>query len=281
MPANAKDMLLSNQGLNWTFIGPPKSGKTHLARTAAEWAIKKGMLVKAFIAPRAELIGYAQRDIEYEILEDPTWDSAARNFTTQMSDTFDRQLAVWEKATPAPGLLILDTMNKGPSMGVMRKIIREEGDDNFQKLNNKFQPYVTYALRMESLMARIDLFRWRTNAHVIMLWHQEMKEYEAAGISHVEQEKVGGQFKTFTHYKQAMLPDMWGKKAQESVLAYTDVAFYTQPVINSNPYRCELKVLSDGVRQAGARMPILGALQRMQSVPNDFAALMSVVEGVK
>lgn len=276
---NAKDLSLAQQGLNWTFIGPPKSGKTHLARTAVDWVLAQGKPVKAFIAPKAELVGYIGKDVEYEILEDPEWDSATKHFTTGMGDTFDKTLAAWEKQPV--GLLVLDTMNKGPSTGVIHRIIREEGNDNFQQLNNRFQPYVTYALRMESLMARLDLFRWRTNAHVLMLWHQEMKEYEPAGISHVEQEKVMGQYKTFTHYKQAALPDMWGKKAQESVLAYTDVAFYTQPVVGSNPYRCELKVLADGVRQAGARVPILGALQRMPSVPNEFDVLMKVVGAVK
>lgn len=252
---------------------------SHLARTAAQYVLAKGKPVKAFFAPRAELVGYAGLDIEYEVLEDPEWDSANAKFITSMQDTYDRQLLAWEKATPAPGLLIIDTMNKGPSTGVLHRIIREEGNDNFQKLNNKFQPYVTYALRMESLMARLDLFRWRTGAHIIMLWHQAMKEYEAAGVSHVEQEKVQGQFKTFTHYRLAMLPDMIGKQAQESVLAHSDMAFYAEPVPSSNPYRCQLRVLADGVRQAGSRVPILGDLQKLpQGVPNDFAQLMQVIE---
>ena len=278
MPSNAKDLDLTKQGLNWTLIGPPKSGKTHFARSAVDWVLARGKSAKAFIAPRAESVGYAGRDMEYEVLEDPEWDSANKRFETNMAATFDKQLALWEKATPTPGVLVLDTMNKGPSTGVLHRIIREEGNDNFQQLNNRFQPYMTYALRMEPLMARLDLFRWRTGAHVIMLWHQEMKEYQPSGISHVEQDKVGGQFKTFTHYRQAMLPEMWGKQSQESVLAYSDMAFYTAPVLNSNPYRCQLHVLSDGVRQAGSRVPILGDLQRMPNgVPNEFGKLMDVV----
>lgn len=280
MPSNAKDLSLATQGLNWTLIGPPKSGKSHFARSAARWVLEQGKTVRAFIAPRAESVGYAGLDIEYEVLEDPDWDSAAKKFSTTMQETYERQLVAWEKQ-PC-GLLIIDTMNKGPSTGVLRRIIREEGNDNFQQLNNRFQPYMTYALRMEPLVARLDLFRWRTGAHVIMLWHQEMKEYQPSGISHVEQDKVGGQFKTFTHYRQAMLPEMWGKQVQESVLAYSDMAFYTEPVLNSNPYRCQLRVLADGVRQAGARVPILGDLQKMPNgVPNEFGKLMDVVRGVK
>src|SRR3990167_759709 len=287
--ANSKDLNLTAVGLNIDVIADPGGGKSHFARSAAEWAARNGKKAVGLISPRAEVLSYAGVDMDYpDDYSDPEWNPSAKSFKTMMEVVAERELAKGE-ARPALGVVFFDTFKAGPSEGIWRKIVAECGTDDFTTMGgNARQPYVTYASRMTRLMDRLDLLRWRKNVHVIKLWHQDIREYEGAGQARKEQEKVGQGFKTVVHWDLAKLPELRGQIMRQSILKWSDIAFYGEPVVGSNPFLCKLILLPGGTRMAKSRLPIIKALQNpsatfgsgAQDVPNDFGKLMGVVQAL-
>ena len=288
--ANARELDLTKQGLNWDIIGNPGGGKSHFARTAVAWANARGKKGVGLVSPRAEALSYAGADFEYpDDYSDTDWNPGLKQFKTTMEAVAEREIAAWEKRDDI-GVVVFDTMNAGPSEGIWRKVVAEAGTDDFTALGgNARQPYVTYASRMTRLMDRLDLLRWRKGCHVIKLWHQDVREFEGAGQARKESEKTASGFKTVVHWDLAKLPELRGQIMRQSILKWSDVAFYAEPVEGSNPFRCKLIVLPDGTRMAKTRLPIIRALQApsqtfgsgAQDVPNEFGKLMQVVAGVK
>lgn len=276
---NAKELDLTKVGLAIDLVADPGGGKSHFARSAIKHVTALGKKAVGLLAPLAEALSYAGVDFEYpDDFVDPAWDPANRVMTTNMDKVMERELQRWEKMDDL-GLVVLDTTNAGPSEALWRRVVAEAGTDDFTALGgNARQPYVTYASRMTRLMDRLDLLRWRKNCHVIKLWHQDIREFEGAGTARKESEKTQSGFRTVVHWDSVRLPELKGQIMRQSILKWCDVGFYCEPVVGSNPHRCQLKVLPDGTRLAKTRLPILSALQKMPDVPNDFGKLMQVIQ---
>lgn len=265
---NTKNYNPASDGMMVSLIGPPKAGKSHFARSAT----KVGKTF-AFLALE-ELPGYAGADVEYQLLVDAEWRPSEKSFKVHAYKAMMAKLAEVEKRDDIK-VVVVDTMSAGASEAIWNDVMAGYGTDDPRSLGgNSRQPYVTYASRMTELMTRLSLLRFQKKMHVIVLWHEDVREFEGAGAPRKETE---GNV-TRVHWDMARLPMMKGSLRQD-ISKWPDFNFYVEPVIGSNPHRARLVVVPpDGTRQiAGARLDVVADLQKLKEVPNDFKALVDVV----
>ena len=155
MPNNARDYNPVSSGLFLGIIGPPKAGKSYMARSAARLG-----KTFAFLAPSAEAASYAGCDMEYEVLVDDAWRPSEGKFVASAYKTLMARLKELE-ARDDLRVLIFDTMSAGPSEAIWHDVMSYYGSDDPRQLKNSREPYVTYRSRMTELLDRLDLLRDR------------------------------------------------------------------------------------------------------------------------
>ncbi|MCI0349097.1 MAG: ATP-binding protein [Acidobacteriales bacterium] len=254
-------------GFSFGLIGPPKSGKTHACLSTAKLPGEK----YAFVAPVGECVAYENSGIQAEAYFDEDWKPSEGSFKSTGYVRMMAKLKELEKKSNL-GVVIFDTANRGPSELIWHYVMQGYGTDDPRTLGgNSRQPYVTYASRLTELLERLDLLRYRAGCHLVMTFHEDMREAEGVGTPRREVE--GG--KTVTHWDHARLPMLRGGMRQD-VAGWFDAAFYCEPVQGSNPFRCKFVVFPDAQRQAGTRLKIIKELQVQKEVPNDVAQLVAL-----
>lgn len=257
---NAKDYSPARDGITVNVIGEPKAGKSHFARSAA--SVGK---VFALLAPE-ELPGYAGHDIEYEIIQPAGWERVP-------------PLLEALKKRDDVKVLVVDTANAVLGDPLWRHVLKGYNVTDPRDLGGRSRdPYLTYGLRMEELLNQLLLLRYEKKMHVIALWHQDIREFEGLGTPRKEDEKVGGGSKTVVHWDLARVPMARGA-IRQIITKWFDFSVYVEPVIGSKPHRSRLiPVPTDMTRTlAGVRLDVLGELQKLNEVPNDFGKLVEVV----
>lgn len=260
---------MTQPGIWLGLIGSPGTGKSHTARTAL--SLGKTVL---FAAPLGELDSYPAPSANLEVvpLTEEQWRPSEGKF---VSTAYKQLMSAWaevEKRTDVK-VVIFDTMNFGPSDAIWNKIMEGNGTDDPKKLPNPYQPYTVYQSYVRELMGRIDLFRFRTGAHILSLWHEDVREM--SGLGTPRKETVGS--KTQVHWDVARLPNMRGG-IRDDILGWCSLAFYCEPVLQSNPFRCRLVVTPDNTRLAKSRGGLVTALQKEKEIPNDFPRLLKMME---
>ena len=277
---NAKDFSPVAHGLVTNIIGPSGGGKSHFARSAVRWANAQGRKAFAFLSPIAELASYAGLDMEYEPLVDVDFNSVAH--VQQGTAMQSKTLSVHDKALVALGqrddisVLIYDTMNAGLSTAVRNGILASQGIARPQEGKNVWSPYQIYPLWMEEQLNKIDLLRYRKKMHVIYLWHQAMKELSGFGKMRKE---MGPDGKLGTRWDEAMQAEVFGQAFAPVIARFADAYFFVEPVVGSKPFRCRLVAVPDDLRLTKGRPEnIMGRLQAVPEIPNDFPTLLKVIE---
>jgi hypothetical protein len=261
---------MTTPGVWLACISPPGAGKSYLGASAA--TLGKTVL---FAAPLGELDSYPAPGPNLEVvpLFDENWRPSEGKFVSGGYRVLMDAMAALEKRTDVK-VVIFDTMNYGPSDVIWNKIMEGNGTDDPKKLPNPYQPYLVYQSYVKELMGRLDLFRYRTGAHIISLWHEDVRESEGVGAP--RKETVGT--KTTIHWDVARLPNMRGSIRQD-ILGWCSYAFYSEPVLQSNPFRCRLVVVPDSTRLAKSRnAAVIAALQKEKEVPNHFPKLLALIE---
>lgn len=261
----------NKRGFSFGLIGPPKSGKSHACVSAAALPGYK----YAFVAPVGEVVAYDGSGIEAEAYYDELWKPSERSFKATGYTRMMAKLKELEARTDL-GCVIFDTTNRGPSELIWHHVLSPYGTDDPRELGgNSRQPYVTYASRLTELLERLDLLRYRTGCHLVMTFHEDVREAEGVGVPRKETE--GG--KSVLHWDVARLPMLRGAMRQD-IAGWFDAALYCEPVLQSNPYRCKFVAFPDATRAAGSRLPIMPALQKMKEIPNDIPTLVRLAEEV-
>lgn len=255
-------------GLWFGLVGAPKSGKTHACLSVARLPGEK----YAFVAPLGELIAYEGSGITAEPYIDEGWLPSEGKF---VSTAYAKMMAKLKELSESPpgklGAVIFDTMNRGPSELIWHYVLSGYNTDDPRTLGgNSRQPYVTYGSRMTELLERLDLLRYKTGAHVITTFHEDIREVEGSGVARKEFEKD----KMTVHWDVGRLPMLKGSMRQD-IMGWPDVAFFTEPVIGSAPFRCKFIVSPDKERSVGTRSQKLRKALTGE-IPNDIARLVEL-----
>lgn len=270
----ASSIKPSESGLLVSIIGQPGSGKTHMARSAV--TLGKTLVV---CAPAAEVVGYAGLpNVDCVVLHDDEWKPSEEKFVSTAYQQMMDALAMVE-ASEAYKVLIFDTMSAGGSDAIWNFVMSGYNTDDPRTLGgNSRTPYVTYRSRFTELMNRLDLLRFRKKLHVLVLWHEDIREVEGLGTPRKETEKQGGEMKTIVRWDSGRLPMMTGSLRQD-ISKWFDLNLYSEPVPNSSPFRCRLVAVPDNTRpQAKSRLPIVPALQALPEIPNDYPKLLAIID---
>src|SRR5256886_10767069 len=168
---NSRDYNPVDAGVMLMLIGPPKAGKSYMARSAAHFG-----KTFAFLAPPAELAGYGGHDIEYEVLTDAEWRPSERSFKATAYTAMMKKLKELE-ARDDLRVLIFDTMSAGPSEAIWRDVMSAYGSDDPRELGgNSPQPYGTHRARMNELLERPHLFRYPKGVGIGTWWQENAGE---------------------------------------------------------------------------------------------------------
>lgn len=271
--ANAKDLNPLTSGVTVSIIGEPKSGKSHMARSA-----RKVGSVFAFLAPE-EVMSYAGEDIEYELVVDDAWRPSVKELVATAYPKLNKALSELEARKEIPKTIIFDTGNATFGDAIWNWIMAEYGSDDPKKHSNPYDAYVMYASRFREMLTRLLLLRHRRSCNIIVTWHQDIKELEGLGAPRKEQVREGGKDKTVTKWDVARVPMIRGQVRNEVIRAF-DFSFYAEPVIGAQPPRSRLIVVPPDTTRtlAGSRFrPVQDALAKLPEVPNDFGALLEIV----
>lgn len=271
---NAKDLNPLASGITLSIIGEPKSGKSHMARSA-----RKVGSVFAFLAPE-EVMSYAGLDVEYEVVVDDEWHPSGGAFKATAYPKLNAALTALEQRADIPKTVIFDTGNATFGDAMWNWVMGSYGSDDPRKMSNPYDAYVMYASRFREMLTRLLLLRHRRACHIIVTWHQDIRELEGLGAPRKEQVKEGGKERTVTKWDVARMPMIRGQVRNEVIRAF-DFSFYVEPVIGARPPRSRLVVVPpDATRTlAGSRFqPVQAALAAMDEVPNEFPALLELVQ---
>lgn len=277
---NAKAFSPVKHGIVTTVVGPSGSGKSTLARSAVEH-FADGQATRAFaiLAPAAELAGYAGLDMDYEVLVDAEFDSVAhvqqgKAMVSKALTQVRQVLTDLEKRTDLR-VLIFDTANATISTAVWNAVLASQGIARPQESRNTFSAYQIYPLWMKELLDKVDLLRYRKKLHVIYLWHQAMKELQ--GFGKMRKEVVDG--KAAIRWDEAMQAEVFGQAFAPAIPRYSDLFFFSEPVVEKGVLRCRLVAMPDEIRLPKTRLPdVMKRFQAMPEVPNDFPTLLTIVE---
>jgi hypothetical protein len=266
---NAKDYNPLAQGLMVDVIGPPGSGKSHFAKSALE--IGKGF---GLITPTAEVAGYAGSDFDYEVVLDPEWRPTEGKFVaTGYKEAIATLTALEKLPDPFPYKVIIVDTASALADSIGRSILAPSRTDNPQELANPFSFYTAFRNRMLDLLERLNYLRYAKKAHVIVCWHEDVREVEGFGQAKKEMSKSGTQ----VHWdvaKTALLPG----STRNDIGKYFDLHLYAEPVVNSKPFKCKLQVLPTSSQLAKTRLQLAEAIQKLPEIPNDFPTLLKLVE---
>lgn len=256
-------------GFSFALVGAPKSGKTHACRSLDALPGAK----YCFAAPLGEITAYAGTSIVAEPYYDEDWRPSESKFK---STGYAKMMAKLKELEGVKDLraVIFDTMNRGPSELIWHYVMSGYNTDDPRTLGgNSRQPYVTYASRLTELLERLDILRYKTGAHIVCTFHEDVRESEGTGTPRREVDKDG---KVSVHWDVARLPMLRGAMRQD-ILGYFDFALFCSPVLQSNPFRCKFETVPDATRTVGTRLPLMQELQKKET-PNDLAALIRLAE---
>ena len=262
--------MASKPGYSVALVGSPKSGKSHACLSLGALPGTK----YAFVAPLGELTMYAGSGITAEPYYDEDWRPSEGVFK---STGYARMMAKLKELADVKDLsaVIFDTFNRGPSELIWHYCMSGYGSDDPRTLGkDSRQPYVTYGSRVTELLERLDLLRYKTGAHIVMTFHEDVREAEGAGTPRKELEGN----KSVMHWDVQRLPMLRGAMRQD-ILGWPDAAFFCEPVVGSNPFRCKFVTLPDATRSCGTRLRINDKLAKMNPVPNDVLALIKLADG--
>lgn len=265
-------MTVAKRGYSFMLVGAPKAGKTHACRSVDSLPGLK----YAFVAPPGEVVAYDGTSIVAEPYFDEEWRPSEGKFKSTGYALMMAKIKELE-GTKDLGAVIFDTANRGPSELIWHYVMSGYGTDDPRTLGgNSRQPYVTYASRMTELLERLDILRFKTGCHIVMTFHEDIRESEGTGVPRKETEAG----KTVLHWDVARLPMLRGGMRQD-ILGWADAAFFVEPVLNSNPFKAKFVCFPDTQRAAGTRLRITEQLAKMQYIPNDIAAIVRMADASK
>lgn len=259
---NAKDYNPAEYGLMVDVIGPPGSGKSHFARSALELGKGFGLL-----APASELASYAGTDMDYEVIVEPDWKPSEGKFVASGWPQMLAALRQMEAGDYKVG--IFDTMSSLADV-VGHGILAGHRTANPQELSNPFVYYREIKNRVAEFVDRINTLRYKKKMHMIILWHEDVREVEGLGLK-----KKDAQGKE--HWDTAKMPMLEGSLRNE-IAKWFDLHMYAEPVVGSKPFRCKLHALPQPNALAKTRLRIVEKLQALAEVPNSFPQILKMVE---
>ena len=265
MPS-AKDYNPAKEGVMISAVGVPGSGKSYLAASALK--NRKGF---ALLAPSSEVESYAGLDLDYEVVHDPEWSPAEGKWVaTGFTSTMKVLRGLDEKPYP---VYIVDTMSAIADV-VGHSVLANSRVDNPQDLGNPFTFYVTLRNRMINLLDRLNYLRYKHKAHVIVNWHEDVKEVEGLGTPRKSVE--GG--KTVTHWDSAKTVLLAGS-LRNDIGKWFGIHLSLEPVIGSKPFRCKMQALpTPSQPQSKTRLHLAQRIQALGELPNDFGVLEKLIE---
>ena len=263
---------MTKRGYSFGLVGAPKSGKSHACRSLDALPGYK----YAFVAPPGEVVAYDGTSIVAEPYYDDEWHPSEKSFKSTGYAKMMAKLKELEGMKEL-GAVVFDTVNNGASDLIWQFVMSGYNTDDPRTLGgNSLQPYTTYKSRLKELLQRLDILRVKTGAHIVLTFHEDVREDEGRGTP--RRETGFDKNKLETHWDIGRLPVIYGSMRQD-IMGWPDCAFFCQPVLGSNPYRCQLIAFPDSTRAAGTRLPIMKQLQAMKEVPNDLAAIVRMADG--
>lgn len=222
------------------IAGPPKTGKSTFARSAAQL----GKTAVALTDP-GELEFYRSQCDDVTVFFDDEW----RPFKGQYNPTGFKALMKWLESHEESDTKFI-VIDHGPGLG---ELCMHENLRMAQTDNPKDMPYGTgytgHDRLMLQLIQQLQLLAKR-GKHIVITWHVKMKEMEGVGDAKERKQMTGEVEKEFD---EQLLPVL-STSFRQAIPGYFPVWLYTRPIGYGKGRKYLVTAVPDETRPAACRL---------------------------
>lgn len=265
---NLKDYNPLTAGLTIGVVSPPGWGKSSFAADAVLALLKEGKSSFVMLAPGREATQYAGLDVEAEIIEEQEWEPANGKYVATAMKQAMKLLASQKRTKHR--LVVVDTASTILGGYSMNAALANYGTDDWSKLDKqKYAVWQSVAAKGIEFTLTMDSVR-SSGKHVIMLFHQDVKEAEGFGTP--TPAIVEG--KTVIKWDSAKVPAINGS-LRDQIAGKFDIFGFIEKTPSGKPgeWKYDLRIASG--KFDGAKNAIPGL--KSQTVPLSWAALLGEV----
>lgn len=246
------------------ILGPPKTGKSHFARSCAEI----GKTVIALCDP-TERNFYKQSGLEPEIVVDHRW----RPFFDQYDATgFDALMRWLDKVAESDAEFIVIDPASAVSDLVMHEVLKLHHSDDPKSAGGYGEGYTGHNRLMNQFLTELQLANLK-DKWVICTWHTRMKEMEGAG--EVKKGK-GMSGKEELQFEERLLPVI-NTSMRQDIAGFFSGWLHTKLYGYGPGTKYCLTAVPDQARPAGSRLQFKKGTN-LGMIPNTMKSLLEVLE---
>ncbi len=266
--------------------GPPGTGKSTLCGSMAEVVGAKKTLLIATLAREVESWKYKQLDVPHVLLQDTDWKPDIGHYTADGFPEFLRLMRWLREDDDQYDAVILDSGTELAEMA-WHLALSAHSVDSPAKMEGKSRwlPYETLSNNLDQGIKELVTLPMTAKRpkHVAVTWHVQPPKDDQS-VEGVKKESADHAAKGI-EYEGDVLPMVRGSYrrklgSQFPTLVYTDVLIKANMGLSSANARSidveyRLQVRPDNERHT----KLSGPLPEMQFIPNDFRALLTLVNG--
>lgn len=265
---NLKDYDILKAGLTIGVVSPPGWGKSTFAAEAVRTLLGEGRSSFVMLAPGREATQYSGLDAEAEIIEETEWEPANGKYKATAMTQAMKLMAAQKRTNHR--LVVVDTASTILGGYSLNAALSVYGTDDWSKLDKqKFAVWQSVSAKGIEFALTMDSVR-SSGKHVIMLFHQDVKESEGFGTP--TPAIVEG--KTVIKWDSAKVPAINGS-LRDQIAGKFDIFGFIEKTPSGKPgeWKHELRIASGKFDGAKNAIPGLKA----QVIPLSWTALLEVV----
>lgn len=253
------------------ILGPPKTGKSHFARSCAE----VGKTVVGLL-DSTERKFYESAGLQPKVFVDFEWRPRMKIYKATAFDEYYKWL--YGLASSDAEFIITDPVDR-LSECAMHEVLKMHGSDDPKSAGSHGEAYMAHDRLVNQVLDLYEFLESR-GKWVVCVWHSRMKEFEGVGEA-IKVDSWGGKDEKGrkikeTKFEDRMLPVLLSNLRQAIAGRFSGWMF-TRVTGEGPGTKFYLSAQQDQARPAGARMEFKkGTILGM--IPNTMKSLLEVLE---
>lgn len=243
------------------ILGPPKTGKSHFARSCAE----VGKTAVALCDP-TEVNFYKAAGIEPVVFSDLAW----RPYFSKFDAKGFSELMHWLDKVKDADYVVIDPASEVSDLA-MHEVLQMHGSDDPKAAGGYGEGYTSHNRLMHQFLVELQRL-YAKGSTIVCTWHTRMKEMEGAGDA---KKGKGMSGKEEIQFEERLLPVI-NTSMRQDIAGYFSGWLHTKLYGQGPGTKYCLTALPDQARPAGARLSFKTG-SNLAMIPNTMKGLLEVL----